>query len=227
MRPYVYLMAAVTIDGRIASKSGYSRLSCPHDLKRLHALRAEVDAVIVGANTAIIDNPRLTVRYAAGRNPTRVLIDGALRAPTTLRIFDKTAPTIVYTTNLAPAEKINELRRLGIEVVVFPSHRVDPASVLSDLYNRGVRKVLIEGGGRTNWEFISKCLVDEVIVTVTPYVFGSGVSLVEGEGFKDIEEMPFNLKLLGVKLCECGKEVVVKYAVECKKVDTKYNRLEN
>lgn len=227
MRPYVYLMAAVTIDGRIASKSGYSKLSCPHDLKRLHALRAEVDAVIVGANTAIIDNPRLTVRYVEGKNPIRVLIDGSLRAPTTLRMFDKAAPTIVYTTSQAPEEKISQLRQRGVEVVVFHKHHIDPAEVLIDLHSRGVRKVLLEGGGRTNWEFMSRCLVDEIIITITPYVFGSGVSLLEGEGFKEVGELPFELKLMGVKLCECGNEVVLKYAVQCKKVDTKYNSTEN
>ena len=86
MRPYVYLAAATTLDGRIASATGYSRLSCPIDLRRLHELRARVDAVIVGANTAIVDNPRLTVRYVEGRNPMRVLIDGALKVPTSLRM---------------------------------------------------------------------------------------------------------------------------------------------
>ncbi|MEM1638253.1 MAG: dihydrofolate reductase family protein, partial [Pyrobaculum sp.] len=118
MRPRVYMMAAVTVDGRIASKTGYSKLSCPYDLRRLHAMRAMVDAVVVGANTAITDNPRLTVRYAEGRNPIRVLIDGALRAPTDLRLFDKSAPTIVFTTSKAPSEKIKELQEKGVEVIV-------------------------------------------------------------------------------------------------------------
>ncbi|MEM3326316.1 MAG: dihydrofolate reductase family protein, partial [Thermoproteus sp.] len=98
MRPYVYLAAAITIDGRIASKTGFSRLSCPIDLKRLHALRAKVDAVLVGARTVLVDNPRLTVRYVEGRNPIRVVVDGSLSLPPDLRVFDKSAPTIVLTT---------------------------------------------------------------------------------------------------------------------------------
>jgi 2,5-diamino-6-(5-phosphoribosylamino)pyrimidin-4(3H)-one reductase (EC 1.1.1.-) len=216
MRPYVYLAAAATIDGRIASATGFSRLSCPHDLRRLHALRASVDAVIVGANTAIVDNPRLTVRYVEGRNPIRVLIDGALRAPPNLRIFDTSAPTLVFTTMRAPPEKIEELRSRSVEVHVVDGESVDPANVLQTLYKRGVRKVLLEGGGKTNWEFIKRCLVDEIILTITPYVFGNGVSLIDGEGYSTTEEAPFTLSLISIKLCECGREVVLTYKINCK-----------
>lgn len=216
MRPYVYLMAAVTIDGRIASRSGYSRLSCPHDLKRLHAVRAAVDAVMVGANTAIVDNPRLTVRYVEGRNPIRVLIDGALRVPTTLRIFDNSAPTVVYTSRRAPIEKVEDLKKKNVEIVVLGEERVDPLDVLRDLHKRNVKKILLEGGGRTNWEFLKNCLVDELIITVTPYAFGNGVSLLEGEGYQSTEDAPFDLELAGVKLCECGREVVLTYRLRCK-----------
>ncbi|AFA38889.1 2,5-diamino-6-hydroxy-4-(5-phosphoribosylamino)pyrimidine 1''-reductase, archaeal [Pyrobaculum oguniense TE7] len=216
MRPRVYMMAAVTVDGRIASKTGYSKLSCPYDLRRLHAMRAMVDAVVVGANTAITDNPRLTVRYAEGRNPIRVLIDGALRAPTDLRLFDKSAPTIVFTTSKAPSEKIKELQEKGVEVIVTEGTTVDPAEVVAHLGKRGVEKVLLEGGGKTNWEFLRRCLVDELIITVTPYVLGRGVSLVDGEGFADTEEAPFELRLLEAKLCQCGREIVLHYEVKCK-----------
>ncbi|MEM1597580.1 MAG: 2,5-diamino-6-(ribosylamino)-4(3H)-pyrimidinone 5'-phosphate reductase [Pyrobaculum sp.] len=217
MRPYVYLMAAVTVDGRIASATGFSKLSCPHDLRRLHEMRARVDAVVVGANTAVTDNPRLTVRYAQGRNPIRVLIDGLLKAPTNLRIFDKSAPTIVYTTSKAPQDKVDHLRKMGVEVVVVGEDQVPPGEVLKNLYSRGVRKVLLEGGGRTNWQFLSNCLVDELIVTITPYVFGNGVSLLEGKGYGTTEEAPFALSLTSARLCQCGQEVVLTYKVTCKK----------
>lgn len=217
MKPYVYLAVATTIDGRIASKDGYSRLSCPADLKRLHALRAKVDAVIVGANTAVVDNPRLTVRYVEGRNPTRVLIDGRLKAPTTLRLFDKSAPTIVFTTERAPPEKVAQLREMGVDVYVYSGDAVDPRWVLEKLSERGVKSVLLEGGGRLNWQFLHMCLVDEIYLTVTPYVFGGGVSAVEGPGYSNTEEMPYELHLASIKMCECGREVVLNYKVKCKK----------
>ena len=104
-------------------------------------------------------------------------------------MFDNSAPTLVFTTAKAPAEKIVELRARGVEVYVADGEKVDPAWVLSTLYQRGVRKVLLEGGGRTNWEFLHRCLVDEVVLTITPYIFGRGVSLVEGEGYPTKEDM--------------------------------------
>ncbi|AEA12168.1 2, 5-diamino-6-hydroxy-4-(5-phosphoribosylamino)pyrimidine [Thermoproteus uzoniensis 768-20] len=216
MRPYVYLAAAVTVDGRIASKTGYSRLSCPVDLKRLHALRAKVDAVLVGAGTVKIDNPRLTVRYVEGRNPVRVIVDGSLSVPQSARVFDSSAPTIVLTTEKAPREKVAALRERGVEVIQFPGDAVPLREALERLYASGIRSVLVEGGGRINWQMLSQCLVDELVITVTPYAFGAGTSLLEGPGYDDVESAPFRLRLLSAEICECGQEVVLRYRVECK-----------
>lgn len=216
MRPYVYLAAAITIDGRIASKTGFSRLSCPVDLKRLHALRAKVDAVLVGAKTVLVDNPRLTVRYVEGRNPIRVVVDGSLSLPPDLRVFDNSAPTIVLTTERAPPERIAALESRGVKVLKFPSGSVPLREALEALYSMGVKSVLVEGGGHVNWQMLSQCLVDELIITVTPYAFGSGTSLLEGPGYKDVDEAPFRLELKSAEVCECGQEVVLRYRVNCK-----------
>ena len=216
MRPYVYLAAAITVDGRIASRSGYSRLSCPMDLKRLHALRAKVDAVVVGAGTVKADNPRLTVRYVQGRNPMRVVVDGSLSVPMSAKVFDSSAPTIVLTTERAPDERVATLRERGVEVIRFPGDSVPLREALERLYASGVRSVLVEGGGHVNWQMLSQCLVDELIVTVTPYAFGAGTSLLEGPGYDDAESAPFKLRLLSAEVCECGQEVVLRYRVECK-----------
>lgn len=216
MKPYVVVMAATAVDGRIASRTRYSRLSCPHDLRRLHEARASADAVLVGAGTAIADNPRLTVRYAQGRNPTRVLVDGALRVPLDLRIFDGAAPTVVFTTARAPSEKVEELRRRGVEVLVAGEERVDLADVMGELARRGLVKVLVEGGGSVIWQILNGCLADELVVTVTPHLLGAGVSLAEGPGYDRPEEAPFSLQLQGVSMCQCGNEVVLRYRVSCK-----------
>lgn len=216
MRPYVLVMAAAAVDGRIASRTRYSRLSCPHDLRRLHEARASVDAVLIGAGTAMADNPRLTVRYAQGRNPARVLVDGALRVPLDLRLFDRSAPTMVFTTSRAPREKVEELRRLGVEVVVAEGERVDMAHVMRELARRGFSRVLVEGGGTVIWQVLDGCLADELVVTVTPYLLGAGVSLAEGPGYERPEEAPYRLELAGAALCSCGNEVVLRYRVHCK-----------
>ncbi len=203
----------MTIDGRIASKTGFSRLSCVYDLRRLHTVRAESDAVIVGANTVIVDNPLLTVRYVKGKNPIRVIIDGMLRTSVDARVYNTLdeAPTIVYTSRIADSRKKLSLKAKGVEVVeIAKKPPLKAKDILRDLYRRGVRKVLIEGGGKTIWSFIKDKLVDEMRITISPYVFGNGTSIVDGEGFKDDKDA-IRFKLVEVKICECGMEVHLRY----------------
>ncbi|WP_054857378.1 2,5-diamino-6-(ribosylamino)-4(3H)-pyrimidinone 5'-phosphate reductase [Vulcanisaeta sp. JCM 16159] len=215
-RPYVIIVSAASVDGRIASKTGYSRLSCPFDLKRLHEVRASVDAIMVGANTVINDDPTLTPRYVkAVRNPIRVVIDGKMRTPLTAKVVtNKEAPTIIVTTEQADRSKITQLVNMGVEVWVMGKERVNLKDVLEKLFTeRGVRRVLVEGGGHLNWELIKEGLVDEIRLTISPYVFGAGTSFIEGEGYPTTMEGP-RLRLRSVNICECGQEVIINYIVE-------------
>ncbi|NPA69242.1 MAG: 2,5-diamino-6-(ribosylamino)-4(3H)-pyrimidinone 5'-phosphate reductase [Crenarchaeota archaeon] len=217
MRPWVRIVSACTIDGRIASSTGFSRLSCEYDLKRLHMHRAECDAVMIGARTAEIDDPMLTVRLVpTKRQPIRVVVDGRLSCRTSLRLF-RTAreiPTIVFTSERADPGKIRELKDLGVNVEVVGHEKVDLKAALEILYSRyGVRKLLVEGGGNLNINLLREGLVDEIYVTVTPYVFGSGVSIFNGDGYKDTSECPRFL-LKDVVICECGNCVVLHYLIE-------------
>ncbi|RLF21566.1 MAG: 2,5-diamino-6-(ribosylamino)-4(3H)-pyrimidinone 5'-phosphate reductase, partial [Thermoprotei archaeon] len=86
-KPRVVVFSTMTVDGRIASRTRFSQLSCPHDLRRLHELRASSDAVMVGANTVIIDDPSLRLKYVEGRNPDRIVVDGLLRTPLSARVY--------------------------------------------------------------------------------------------------------------------------------------------
>lgn len=215
-RPYVIIMSASTVDGRIASGVGYSRLSCPFDLRRLHEARASVDAVIVGANTVIIDDPSLLVRYVPkAKDPIRVIVDGKLRVRPEAKVFNtKEAPTVLATTEMAPRELLRRFEEIGVEVWVLGKDKVDLGLLLARLHEeRGVRRVLVEGGGRLNWEFIHAGLVDELRLTITPYVFGSGTSFIEGPGYPTTREGP-RLRLRSVKICECGNEVVTEWLVD-------------
>jgi 2,5-diamino-6-(ribosylamino)-4(3H)-pyrimidinone 5'-phosphate reductase len=118
--PYVVVYSTITVDGRLASKTGFSQLSCPHDLKRLHQLRASSDAVMVGANTIIVDDPSLRLKYVEGRNPDRIVVDGLLRAPLNARVFTlRTAKILVLTTGKALDEKVEALRKMGVEVLII------------------------------------------------------------------------------------------------------------
>ena len=215
-KPYVIIFSTMTIDGRIASPTGYSKLSCPYDLKRLHSLRAEVDAVMVGANTVIKDNPRLTVRLVKGKNPIRVIVDGKLRTPMNARVYDVSeAKTMLITSTRAEKEKINALREKGVEIIVLEDQgegKISLTKALTSLYDLGVRKILVEGGGKLNWSLIRENLVNEIRVTIAPYIFGNGVSFFQGKGYRDARESP-KLKLINVFKCECGNEIHVIYKV--------------
>jgi len=215
-RPYVIIFSTTTIDGRIASPTGYSKLSCPYDLKRLHSLRAKVDAVMVGANTVIKDNPRLTVRLVKGRNPIRVIVDGNLRTPINAEVYNVSeAKTILITSTKAEKEKVQVLKKKGVIAIVLKDMgggRVNLAEALNSLYKLGIRRILVEGGGRLNWSLIRENLVNEIRITIAPYIFGNGISMFQGEGFKDTKESP-KLKLVNVFKCECGNEIHVIFKV--------------
>ena len=207
----------MTIDGRIASKTRYSKLSCPHDLKRLHELRARCDAIMVGANTVIIDDPSLRLKYVKGRNPDKVVVDGLLRTSLTARVYTlKTSKTIVLTTGSAPQEKVKRLREMGVEVVALSERPpIDMRKAMEVLSSLGYRDVMVEGGGELIWHLFKDQVVNELRVTIAPYIFGGrdAVSLVMGDGFSTTEESPL-FELKSVSRCPCGNEVHLIYDVK-------------
>jgi 2,5-diamino-6-(ribosylamino)-4(3H)-pyrimidinone 5'-phosphate reductase len=208
--------STITVDGRLASKTGFSQLSCPYDLKRLHQLRASSDAIMVGANTIIVDDPSLRLKYVEGRNPDRIVVDGLLRAPLNARVFTpRTANTLVLTTGKASGEKVEALRKMGVEVLIIGNEPpINMYEALSLLYKRGYRKVMAEGGGGLLWTLFKDSVVNELWLTISPYIFGGrdAVSLVEGEGFSSVEDA-VKLEPYHVSLCECKKEIHIRYKV--------------
>ena len=214
-KPWVTVYVTASIDGRIASRTGDSKLSCPYDLRRLHAARASSDAVMVGANTIIRDDPLLTVRLAPGPNPLRVVVDGRLRSPLNARIFSQDPfKTILISSEAAPREKLEELRRRGVNVRLLggADGRVDMALALHDLWGLGVRRLLVEGGGKLIWSLVEENLVDEFRVTLTPLIIGGSesVPMVGGRGFDTVLHA-LRLHLVSHTLCECGEEIHLIY----------------
>jgi 2,5-diamino-6-(ribosylamino)-4(3H)-pyrimidinone 5'-phosphate reductase len=205
--------AAMTLDGKIATREGDSRISCPEDLDRLHRLRAEVDAIMVGAGTVLSDDPSLTVRRTRGRNPLRVVVDGRARIPPTARVLDGSSRTLVVVSGRAPKSRVEELRRKGVEVVEGGRREVDLPRLLEELGRRGVRKILLEGGSTLNWHMLSLGLVDEVRVAVSPRIVGGrgAKTLVEGKGFGKVGE-GIELELKGVS--RVGRDLLLLYRVK-------------
>ena len=211
-RPHVILSAAMTLDGKIASKTGDSELSSKHDKVRIHKLRSKVDAILVGSNTVKRDNPTLTVRYVKGKNPIRVILDskGTISLNSKIVRTSKKIPTILAVSKKATKKNIVKLEKYSIKVIITGENRINIKNLLKKLSKKKIKTILVEGGGNVNWEFIKEGLVDEIIITVSPYLIGgkNAISLVEGDGFSKIQQSP---KLKLKKITQFGNEIVLHY----------------
>ena len=178
-----------SLDGRIATASGCSHyVTGPADIRRLHRLRALVDAVIVGARTVATDNPRLTVREVEGENPVRVILDPDDRLDQQKYVFsDGAAQTLVVcrgagdTAGTARASAKGDVLMIPVADQAGPDGPAgfvgfDPKAVLQALRDRGHRRVLIEGGGTTVSRFLQAGTLDRLHITVAPLLIGSGQS---------------------------------------------------
>ncbi len=183
--------AAITLDGKIATRTGNSEISCQEDLVRVHGIRSEVDAVMVGSNTALLDDPRLTVHKVPhnGRQPTRVIVDSRARINLDARVFNGEADTIIAVSKKADVKKVKAILEKA-DVISCGDERVDLSCLLEKLWEKGIRTLLLEGGGNLNWSMLKDGLVDEVRVAISSILVGGekATSLVEGKGFELIKE---------------------------------------
>src|SRR3712207_5631898 len=180
-RPVVTLSYAQTLDGRLATSTGNSQwISAPESLRFSHELRVEHDAIMVGVGTVCKDDPRLTVRLAAGRDPLRVVVDSTLRTPLTATVLAKGAApgTVLAVNDRASMARRDEVRALGATVLRLPRDAgagVDLVALLTALHDRGVGSVLVEGGARMITALLQARLVDRLVVCVAPKILGAGV----------------------------------------------------
>ncbi|TVQ56207.1 MAG: RibD family protein [Rhodobacteraceae bacterium] len=161
-----------TLDGRIATVSGESRyISGREALAHLHRLRASVDAVVVGVGTVTADDPQLTVRFAEGANPVRVILDPNGRSPATARLLnDGAAPVLAVIGDGAEPPRGAEALRLSTDA----TGRFRPGLVVAALERRGLRRILIEGGAATLGMFLEAGAIDLLHLLVAPMILGSG-----------------------------------------------------
>lgn len=201
-KPYIILSAAISIDGKIATKTGDSKLSSTQDSIRLHKLRSKVDAILVGKNTVMRDDPMLTVRYTKGQNPTRIILDSQGSIPANSKILQTSAqtPTILAVSKRITKSNLQKLSKFPIDVITTGNDSVNLKSLLKQLSKRQITTVLVEGGSTIHWEFIRQNLFDELVVTVSPFLIGGtdAVPFVAGYGFDKISQSP-NLRLKSVK----------------------------
>lgn len=196
--PYVTLKMAQSLDGKIATKTGRSRwISSKASRDFVHRLRTEADALLVGKNTALQDNPRLQARNGTQGNqrPWRVVLDPNLELPSSARVFRGSQLTLVAISE-KKMKKIDRLTRLSSQssriLIPVPEKegRLGLKYLLQQLVSLGVNHLLVEGGGEVAWSLLSQRLVDRLIWIVAPKIIGgrNAKTSVEGEGIKRMEQ---------------------------------------
>ena len=202
MRPYVILNAAITLDGKIATQTGSSNISGEKDLERVHEIRKECDAIMVGIGTVLADDPRLTVHKIDAKqdsieaphieyirltvhkidakpedNPVRVVVDSRGRTPIDARITNSDAKTIIaianeYKDDFKASDKYETFKKRGVKFFFSGEKRVDLKALMSYLHEEGIDKLMLEGGSTLNFSMIKSGLIDEISICVAPMIVG-------------------------------------------------------
>ena len=213
--PFVILKSAISLDGKIATASGESQwiTSEPARLKG-HEVRAQVDAILVGIETVLQDNPALTVRLPERQNedPTRIVVDSRGRTPLDAKVFnpDSNARTLIAVTESAPLEKIEALKSAGADVLTIEEEgeRVCLSALMRTLGKMEITSVLIEGGGEINAAALHAGIVDKVMFFIAPKLIGGkdAPGAIGGVGTARLAEVP---ELRDVKTSQIGADFLI------------------
>jgi 2,5-diamino-6-(ribosylamino)-4(3H)-pyrimidinone 5'-phosphate reductase len=192
-KPYIILSAAMTIDGKIASRAGDPELSDVEDWKEVHKLRSQVDAIMVGKGTILNDNPKLHIKFHEHAEYYRIVIDSNLTIPIESKVISfqpERYPTIICTTENVPINKIKKYKKKVKIIQSGKGEKVDLKKLMPLLKDFEIHNILLEGGGNLNWSFIEEDLINEIRLTVAPWIIGGkdAISLVEGIGFMKMSE---------------------------------------
>lgn len=194
--PFIILKSAMSLDGKITTRSGNSRwISNEASRRYVHNLRNRVDAVLVGINTVLKDNPELTVRgeiKSGAKNPVRIVVDSRLKVPLGAKVLNKKAPTIIATTNRASLVKIKKLENKNVKVLMIKSKngKVDLKALVKSLAELNISSILVEGGGNINAGMLEENLVDKVLFFISSVIIGGrdALSPVEGKGIDKVNK---------------------------------------
>jgi diaminohydroxyphosphoribosylaminopyrimidine deaminase/5-amino-6-(5-phosphoribosylamino)uracil reductase len=213
--PWVTLKMALTLDGKIATRSGASRwITGSKARARVHELRDKHDAVLVGIGTVLADDPQLNTRLPGGngRDAVRIILDSHLRLPLKARVINQAsaAPTVVATTGAAPATARQQLLDRGVEVLTLPAEagRVAWQPLLAELARRKITSILVEGGAEVNATALASGTVDKVIAFIAPKIFG-GTAAPGPVGGKGVNVPGEAWQLDNLAVESCGEDVML------------------
>lgn len=210
--PFVMLKTAMSLDGKIATRTGQSQwITSPEARRRVHEWRNVFDGIMVGIGTVLADNPSLTTRLEiGGRNPIRIIVDSSARTPPESNVvIDGQARTIVAVTERAPQDKIDALLERGVEIITAGSdEHVDLKLLMRELAAREITSIMVEGGGTLNFSLLKEGLVDRINAFIAPKIIGGREALtgVEGEGFAELDQA---VELIDIETETIGNDLLI------------------
>lgn len=221
-RPFIFINSAMSADGKISTwQRKQIRISGSNDFDRVDDLRATSDAIMVGIGTVLADNPSLTVKSISRKekrkmqnldeNPIRIVIDSNARISHDADFFKKgEGKRIVVVSSNAKSNKIHNLSQKA-QIIVSGNSTVDLKNAMNELYNLGIRRLMVEGGATLNWGMLSEGLVDEIYTFIGNIIIGGSKAptFVDGEGFIDMDTLP--LELISAEKIETG--ILLKWKV--------------
>jgi len=209
-KPFVVVKAAMSLDGQIATRTGDSKYITGREARKfVHELRAQYDAVMVGANTVLKDNPQLTVRLAKGRNPIKIVLDTKLKISMAAKVVrNEPGKLIIATSKKAPKAKIKKLMQKGVHVLVVDmvKGKIDLKQLMKELGKRDVCSILIEGGAELNAEAIKEGIVDKVLFFISPQFIGKGLSALGDLGIAKVDR---SIKLNKLDYRKVGRDILI------------------
>lgn len=188
-KPFVILKVAMSLDGKIATATGDSKYITSKEARAyVHQLRTEVDAVMVGLNTVLRDNPELTPRLVKGEDPMKIVVDSRLKIPKGCNLMKDPSKLIIATTKNAQKNDVKRLQQLGVNVVATKSVKemVDLKDLMRQLGKHEITSVMIEGGSNLNSSAIKAGIVDKVLIFAAPKIIGNGVGAIDSLGITKI-----------------------------------------
>nr|WP_304218265.1 bifunctional diaminohydroxyphosphoribosylaminopyrimidine deaminase/5-amino-6-(5-phosphoribosylamino)uracil reductase RibD [Fredinandcohnia onubensis] len=212
-RPYVTLKSATTLDGKIATVTGESKWITGEAARQdVHLYRSIHDAILVGVNTVLMDNPSLTTRLpnGTGKNPIRVILDSKLRTPLDSQIVnDGKAETWIIVSNQVNQEKMNEFsEKKGVRIIQLQEANLSISTMLTRLGEEGISSIFVEGGAEVNGSFLKEKAINQVIVYLAPKLFGGkqAPTAIGGSGIESIDD---SLQLTIKSVEQLGEDVKI------------------
>lgn len=204
-RPFVLLKAAESLDGKIATYTGDSKwISSEKSREYAHRLRGDLDAIMVGINTILIDNPRLNTRIDNLKDPIKIIVDSTLKIPEDAQVLK--GDVIIATTENFNRDKFEKIKNRA-RIIVTKGQRVNLKELLYKLYELNIGSILLEGGGELNFSMLSEKLVDKINIFISPIIIGGGGrDAISGIGFEKLKDAP---EILDMEYRKIDRDILV------------------